>query len=188
MSGSATLDAALRAELATAEAVCDLAWGYARRAKASPAYWIGGADDGCEYCGDCIDPAVDAAKARARPAGSPEPGEDDDEDDAIFCDGGWDDRRTSDTMCSCEACGKILGYALTDEGLAMEVRELEDREEPVLPTPPDQAYAAFAMIDAAVQALVQRGKPEEVAIAVKAIDIACREIGFTREMALAIAD
>lgn len=180
MTGSATLDAAIEAHRLTAEIVADIAWRYAERSKASAAYWVGGADNGCEYCEDCIDAAVDAAKAAAEPSAE-------EDGDAIFCDGGWDDRRTSDGPCFCETCDRILGYALTSEGLAEEVTALADRAEPILPAKPAEAYAAFAIIDAAVDELTYRAKPSQVTTAIKAIDIACREIGITREMARQLA-
>ena len=79
----------------------------ANKAELEPVYWIGGSDEGIDWCRECAEAKIKALRAA-------NPGEE------YYLDGGCDLYHCSDGVASCDSCGKALGYSLTEYGVGAE--------------------------------------------------------------------
>jgi hypothetical protein len=104
---------------------------------APPVHWIGGGDEGLDYCFECAEVEVANLKAK-NPSKA----------DGYSIDGGWDSKRESDGSAICYRCNRILGYSLTHHGFLSEVDHFVGSEIEV-PLSPGSAYEIDAMLSAA---------------------------------------
>lgn len=93
----------------------DLIGPLASRANASPVCWIGGDDDGGDYCWSCCRALVKHHNRKVRGR-----------DNKWSVDGGWPDRRESDGNRACSSCGTLLQYWLTRYGVEEELYHFEN--------------------------------------------------------------
>lgn len=92
-----------------------------------PCHWIGGAGDvkrfpydgATDFCRECAESAIDEFYE----ANPDQRGEDDDEL-ALFLDGGWNTEHDSPPYC--EVCGDALDGSLTDYGVDQELEHFEE--------------------------------------------------------------
>ncbi len=112
-------------------------WPLARKFDAPPMHWVGGGDEGFDYCFKCAE--VEVARLQAKHP---------DKADDYCVDGGWDGKRESDCSSACKGCRCTLGYSLTHHGFLEEVYHFADSIiGPVVD--PGTAYELEAVMDAA---------------------------------------
>lgn len=122
---------------------------------APPVHWIGGGDEGFDYCFECAEVEVMKLKAKMP-------------DGDFDVDGGWDACREADGSTICHGCSRILGYSLTHYGFLSEVEHFvgTEIETPLLPS---SAYEIDAMLSAAEYDSHAEAITEAIAVGFEAV-------------------